>query len=263
MSQLEARALSVGYDTRAVLQDLNLQVLEGELTVIVGQNACGKSTLLRSLARLLAPSHGQILLDGADLQKIPTKQVARQIGMLPQSSIAPEGITVFDLVARGRFPHQSVLSGWTEADERAVTKALAATRLEEIAHRQVEELSGGQRQRVWIAMALAQETETILLDEPTTFLDLGHQLEVLEMLVELKDQGRTVVAVLHEINLAARYATHLIAMKSGSIVAQGSPRAILNEQLIHEVFDVDARVIDDPDAGCPVVLPRARRSTTR
>jgi iron complex transport system ATP-binding protein len=255
---LAARDLTAGYGDRGVLEHLDLDVLDGELTVIVGPNACGKSTLLRSLARLLPPRGGSVLLDGADIRSMPTRQVAKRIGLLPQSSIAPEGITVADLVSRGRYPHQSVLSGWSAADEAAVAEAMAATHLDELAARPVDELSGGQRQRVWIAMVLAQQTSTVLLDEPTTFLDIGHQLEVLELVERLRSEGRTVVAVLHEINQAARYATHLVAMRDGRIVAQGPPREILTEQLVEEVFDVACRVIADPDSGAPVVLPRAR-----
>ena len=198
-----------------------------------------------------------MLLDGADIRRLPTKEVARRVGLLPQSSVAPEGITVSDLVGRGRYPHQSLLSSWSADDEAAVDAALAATDIADLADRHVDELSGGQRQRVWIAMVLAQETPLVLLDEPTTFLDIGHQLEVLDLVATLREQGRTIVAVLHEINLAARYATHLVAMRDGRVVAQGRPRDVLTEELVRDVFDVVARVIPDPDTGVPVVLPRS------
>lgn len=257
MHGLQAQELSVGYRERRVLRDLNLDVLAGEMTVIIGPNACGKSTLLRSLSRLLAPSSGVVLLDGEDIRRLPTKEVARRIGLLPQSSIAPEGITVGDLVSRGRYPHQRVLAGWSPADTEAVTRAMTATNVVELADRQVDELSGGQRQRVWIAMVLAQETSTILLDEPTTFLDIGHQLEVLDLVSSLRAEGRTVVAVLHDINQAARYATHLVAMKDGQVIEQGDPSTVLTEELVRRVFGVSSRVIPDPDTGTPVVLPRS------
>ena len=256
-SRLQARGLRVGYGEREVLRGLDVDVLDGEFTVIVGPNACGKSTLLRTLARLLAPSRGTVLLDGGDIRRLPTKEVARRVGLLPQSSIAPEGITVADLVGRGRYPHQSLLSSWSPEDERAVESAMEATDITGLAGRHVDELSGGQRQRVWIAMVLAQETSLVLLDEPTTFLDIGHQLEVLDLVAWLREQGRTVVAVLHDINQAARYATHLIAMRDGAIVAQGQPRDVLDEELVRTVFDVHARVMPDPDTGAPLVLPRA------
>ncbi|WP_159502407.1 ABC transporter ATP-binding protein [Microbacterium sp. 18062] len=256
MSGLQTRGLKVGYGDRAVIDGLDLDVLEGELTVIVGPNACGKSTLLRALARLLPTREGSVLLDGRSIRDLPTKEVARRIGLLPQSSIAPDGITVADLVGRGRYPHQGVLSTWSVEDEAAVTQAMAATDVVDLADRHVDELSGGQRQRVWIALVLAQETPVVLLDEPTTYLDIGHQLEVLELVSRLRAEGRTVVAVLHEINHAARFATHLIAMRDGSIVAQGRPRDIVDAELIEVVFGVSARVIPDPDTGCPVVLPR-------
>jgi iron complex transport system ATP-binding protein len=256
-TRLAARDLSAGYGERGVLRHLDLEVLDGELTVIVGPNACGKSTLLRSLARLLPPTGGEIVLDGKGIRRLPTKEVARRVGLLPQSSVAPEGITVADLVGRGRYPHQSLLSAWSRDDEAAVDAAMAATDVADLADRFVDELSGGQRQRVWIAMVLAQETPLVLLDEPTTFLDIGHQLEVLDLVATLRERGRTIVGVLHEINHAARYATHLVAMRDGRVVAQGDPREIIDEALVREVFGVSSRVIADPDTGCPVVLPRA------
>ena len=257
MMRLTAHALNAGYGERRVLDGIDLELPDGEFTVIVGPNACGKSTLLRTLARLLRPTGGGVLLDGQDIRRLPTRQVARKIGLLPQSSIAPEGITVYDLVARGRYPHQSMLAGWSEEDERAVDAALADTHVTDLADRPVDELSGGQRQRVWVAMVLAQETPLVLLDEPTTFLDIAHQLEVLELVQRLRTAGRTVVAVLHDINQAARYSSHLIAMSEGRIVAHGPPREVVTADLIEQVFGLRSRVIADPDTGDPVVLPRA------
>ncbi|PRA78707.1 ABC transporter ATP-binding protein [Microbacterium sp. MYb66] len=255
MTRLATEELRAGYGGRGVLDGLDVRIPDGELTVIVGPNACGKSTLLRALARLLPATGGRVLLDGGDITRLSTKEVARRMGLLPQSPLAPEGITVADLVGRGRYPHQSVLSSWSVEDERAVAEAMAATNVTDLAERNVDELSGGQRQRAWIAMALAQETPILLLDEPTTFLDIGHQIEVLELVTRLHREGRTVVVVLHDINQAARYASHLIAMKDGRIVAEGAPRDIVDAPLLTELFDLKARVIADPDTGAPVVLP--------
>ncbi|MBT2496928.1 ABC transporter ATP-binding protein [Microbacterium sp. ISL-59] len=255
MTRLATEELRAGYGGRGVLDGLDVRIPDGELTVIVGPNACGKSTLLRALSRLLPATGGRVLLDGGDITRLSTKEVARRMGLLPQSPLAPEGITVADLVGRGRYPHQSVLSSWSAEDERAVAEAMAATNVTDLAERNVDELSGGQRQRAWIAMALAQETPILLLDEPTTFLDIGHQIEVLELVTRLHQEGRTVVVVLHDINQAARYASHLIAMKDGRIVAEGAPRDIVDARLLTELFDLKARVIADPDTGAPVVLP--------
>lgn len=255
MTRLMTEDLHAGYGGRGVLDGLDVRIPDGELTVIVGPNACGKSTLLRSLARLLPATSGRVLLDGEDIRRLSTKEVARRMGLLPQSPLAPEGITVADLVARGRYPHQTVLSSWSSEDERAVDDAMSATNVTDIAGRHVDELSGGQRQRVWIAMALAQQTPILLLDEPTTFLDIGHQIEVLELVTQLHEDGRTVIIVLHDINQAARYASHLIAMKDGRIVAEGAPRDIVDAALLFALFGLHARVIQDPDTGAPVVLP--------
>ncbi|MGO1562910.1 MAG: ABC transporter ATP-binding protein [Actinomycetaceae bacterium] len=258
---LAARSLTVGYDERGVLEGLDLEIPAGELTVVVGPNACGKSTLLRALSRLLRPASGSVLLSGEDIHSLATKEVARRLGLLPQTAVAPDGITVEELVARGRSPHQTILARWSHADEAAVEQAMAATDTVHVRRRYVDELSGGQRQRVWIAMALAQETELLLLDEPTTFLDVAHQVEVLELVDRLRAQGRTVVVVLHELNMAARYATHLVAMKDGRVLAQGAPADVLTETMVEEVFDLACRVLPDPDTGTPVVLPGRRRQT--
>jgi iron complex transport system ATP-binding protein len=256
---LRAESLVLGYGERTVVDAVDVVVPPGRVTVVVGANASGKSTLLRGLTRLLAPSGGAVLLDGRDLQRTPTRQVARRLGLLPQSPVAPEGITVGDLVARGRSPHQRWWQQWSADDERAVGEALAATRLTDLADRLVDELSGGQRQRAWIAMALAQQTDVLLLDEPTTFLDLAHQVEVLELIAELNATGgRSAVLVLHDLNHAARYAQHLLAMKDGRVVAAGPPAEVITEALVEDVFGLAARVIACPVTGRPLVVPLGR-----
>lgn len=255
--RLAAADLACGYDERSVLKELNLQIPEESFTVIIGPNACGKSTLLRSLARLIRPAAGEVLLDGDAISSVPTKQLARTIGLLPQTSLAPEGITVADLVSRGRHPHQSLLRRWGREDEAAVRHALEVTGTTELASRAVDELSGGQRQRAWIAMTLAQQTPILLLDEPTTYLDIAHQIEVLELCTQLQRDGRTLVAVLHDLNQALRYATHLVAMRKGQIIAQGAPEEIGTAELVREVFGIDSLVIEDPETGRPLVIPRA------
>lgn len=258
MSALEARDVTLGYGRKAVLQGLSLAVLDGRVTAIIGPNACGKSTLLRALARLRRPDRGAVLLDGRAIGELPTREVARRLGLLPQSPIAPEGITVADLVARGRSPHQGTFRQWSLADEAAVDAALEATGTAGLAGARVEELSGGQRQRAWIAMALAQETNLLLLDEPTTFLDLRHQIEVLAMVRRLnRTSGRTVVMVLHDIGLACRYADHLVLMRDGRVLAEGAPAAVVTPDSILAAFDLAARVIPDPETGTPLVIPRA------
>ncbi|MBT2364766.1 ABC transporter ATP-binding protein [Streptomyces sp. ISL-10] len=258
MSRLTARELTLAYEDRTVVHDLDLAVPDGQVTVIVGPNACGKSTTLRALGRLLKPKGGAVLLDGQELAKIPTKRIAQSIGLLPQSPVAPEAITVADLVARGRQPHQAWWKQWSDEDERAVTDAMERTDVTALADRPVDELSGGQRQRVWIAMALAQETDLLLLDEPTTYLDISHQVEVLDLVRQLNhERGRTVVAVLHDLNQAARYAGHLVAMKAGRIVAEGRPADIVTAELVHEVFGLESVVIPDPVTGSPLVVPAA------
>ena len=256
---LTAQAVSLGYDDRPVVDGLDLVVPPGRVTVIVGANACGKSTVLRSLARLLRPGAGQVVLDGHDLHRLPTRAVAQVLGLLPQSPTAPEGIAVGDLVARGRHPHQRVLARWSAADDLAVAEALAVTDTAEFADRSVDELSGGQRQRVWIAMALAQQTDILLLDEPTTYLDVSHQIEVLDLLTDLnRSRGTTVVMVLHDLNLAARYADHLVAMRAGRIVAEGAPSDVVTEELVADVFGMDCRVVADPVSCTPLVIPMGR-----
>lgn len=260
--RLQADALTLRYEQRTISSNLSLSIPDGAFTVIVGPNACGKSTLLRALARLLAPAAGQVLLDQRPIGEFPAREVARQLGLLPQSATAPDGITVADLVARGRYPHQSFLRQWSKADEQAVQQAMAATGVAELAERPLNELSGGQRQRVWIAMVLAQQTPILLLDEPTTYLDIAHQIELLDLLADLNRQGRTVVAVLHDLNQACRYATHLVAMKDGAIVASGAPAQIFTEALVEQVFGLASMIIDDPVTGTPLLVPRLRRGSS-
>jgi iron complex transport system ATP-binding protein len=255
---LKAQGVTLAYENRVISEELSVAVPDNSFTVIVGPNACGKSTLLRALSRLLSPSQGKIVLDGKDLAAYRPKEAARLVGLLPQSSTAPEGITVEDLVGRGRYPHQGFIRQWSAADQDAVDRAMAATNIAPLASRRVEELSGGQRQRVWAAMALAQETDLLLLDEPTTYLDIAHQIDLLDLFADLHEQGRTLVAVLHDLNHAARYATHLIAMKDGAIVAQGAPTEIVPAELVHEVFGLRCRVVEDPATGTPLVVPEAR-----
>ncbi|MCY1666255.1 ABC transporter ATP-binding protein, partial [Rhizobium sp. SL86] len=255
--RLHANEVTLRYDERTISQNLSVAIPDGAFTVIVGPNACGKSTLLRALSRLLVPSAGQVILDGCSLRDIPAREVARRLGLLPQSSTAPDGITVADLVARGRYPHQSLFRQWSSADEEAVIAAMEATRVTDLSGRLVDELSGGQRQRVWIAMVLAQETPILLLDEPTTFLDIAHQIELMDLLADLNAEGRTIVAVLHDLNHACRYATHLIAMKDGAVLAEGRPSAIVTEDLVKDVFGLPAIIIPDPITATPLIVPKA------
>ena len=257
--QLSAEQITLAYGDRTVVEGLDLAIAPGKITVIVGANGCGKSTLLRALARLISPREGQVILDGSSLQQQPSREIARTLGLLPQRPVAPEGIAVADLVGRGRHPHQRMLARWSPRDYEAVADALAATGIADLADRSVDELSGGQQQRVWIAMALAQETDILLLDEPTTFLDVAHQIEVLDLLADLnRDRGTTIVMVLHDLNLAARYADELVAVLDGRIHAIGGPDEVITEVLVKEVFGLDSRVIDDPLSGKPLVLPSGR-----
>ncbi|MBC6448019.1 ABC transporter ATP-binding protein [Actinokineospora xionganensis] len=261
---LRAEGLAVSYGDRSIITDLDLVVPPGKISVIVGANASGKSTLLRSLARLLSPAAGQVCLDGESIHAMPTRELARMVGLLPQSPVAPEGMTVIDLVGRGRAPHQSWWRQWSHSDEETVRHALELTSMLDLAERPVDELSGGQRQRAWIAMALAQDTDILLLDEPTTFLDMAHQIEVLDLVMDLnRTRGRTVMMVLHDLNQACRYADHIVAMKSGRIVAQGPPADLLTAELVDEVFDVRCCVVTDPVSGTPLVIPIGRHHEPR
>lgn len=259
MSILQAQNLTLSYETSVILDTLNLETPSGEVTALIGPNGCGKSTLLRGLARLLKPKGGAVLLDGAAIHSLPTRELAKQLSILPQSPTAPEGITIRELVSQGRYPHQGWLQQWSDADESALKKALTLTGLLPLADRMVDTLSGGQRQRAWIAMTLAQETSTLLLDEPTTYLDLAHQIEVLELLAQLNTlEGRTVIMVLHDLNHAARYAQHLVALAGGQVIAQGRPEAVITEEVIRQVFQVESVVIPHPVLGTPLCLPLSR-----
>ncbi|MDP5226775.1 MULTISPECIES: ABC transporter ATP-binding protein [Arthrobacter] len=259
MPQLNARGLTLQYQDRAIVQNLHLTLPEGRITMIVGANACGKSTLLRGLSRLLKPANGVVSLDGKDIHARPARELARELGLLPQHPLAPDAITVRELVGRGRYPHQGFFRGADADDDAAVQRALDVTGTAELAERPVSELSGGQRQRVWIAMALAQETDVLLLDEPTTYLDLAHQVEVLDVVTELNQRrGTTVAIVLHDLNLAARYAHHVVAMKAGRIVAQGPSREVFTPELVSEVFGLSSQVLVDPVSGTPLIVPIGR-----
>ncbi|MBO7935431.1 ABC transporter ATP-binding protein [Streptomyces sp. CAI-85] len=261
VNRLSAENVTLAYDQRVIAEQLSVEIPDNSFTVIVGPNACGKSTLLRALSRMLKPSRGRVLLDGQVIQSMPAKKVARTLGLLPQSSVAPDGITVADLVGRGRYPHQGILRQWSAEDERVVQESMARTGVAELGERYVDELSGGQRQRVWIAMALAQQTPLLLLDEPTTYLDIQHQIDVLDLCAELHEEhGRTLVAVLHDLNHAARYATHLIALKGGEVIAQGAPNDIVTAELVEQVFGLRCQVIEDPETGTPLVVPAARKA---
>jgi ABC-type cobalamin/Fe3+-siderophores transport system ATPase subunit len=253
---LGGKNLSLGYATHPIAAELDIDIPSGSFTAIIGPNGCGKSTLLRTLCRLLKPLHGEVYLNGKAIQRYPTKEVARQIGLLPQTAIAPDGITVTELVSRGRYPHQSLLKQWSHADQTAIEQAMLITGTADLANKLVDELSGGQRQRVWIAMVLAQDTPLILLDEPTTYLDITHQIELLELFCALNQHtGRTLVAVLHDINHACRYASHLIALHNGKIIAEGKPTDIVTPELMKAVFDLDCLVIDDPITHTPLIIP--------
>ena len=257
-SRLWTANATIGYDKRVINENLSVAIPNESFTVIVGPNACGKSTLLRGLSRLLKPGSGQVVLDGQDIHSYKAKEAARKLGLLPQTSLAPDGIRVADLVARGRYPYQKLIRQWTPDDEQAVSIAMTATGIHELSDRLVDELSGGQRQRVWVAMALAQQTEILLLDEPTTFLDLTHQIELMELFTDLHLAGHTIVAVLHDLNQAARYATHLIAMKDGGVVAEGPPAEVMTSELVEQVFGLRCLVAPDPVAGTPQVVPLGR-----
>ena len=261
VNRLSAEHVTLAYDQRVIAEELSVEIPDHSFTVIVGPNACGKSTLLRALSRMLRPERGRVLLDGQAIQSLPAKQVARTLGLLPQSAVAPDGITVADLVGRGRYPHQGLLRQWSAEDERVVQESMRQTGVAALADRYVDELSGGQRQRVWIAMALAQQTPLLLLDEPTTYLDIQHQIDVLDLCAELHEtQGRTLVAVLHDLNHAARYATHLIALRGGEVIAEGAPHDIVTADLVERVFGLKCQVIEDPETGTPLIVPAARKA---
>ncbi|ENH96200.1 iron ABC transporter ATP-binding protein [Gracilibacillus halophilus YIM-C55.5] len=255
----EAEETVAGYDNETIIHGVNLSIPSNKISVMIGANACGKSTLLKTMARLIKPSSGQITLDGQSIDKIPAKQLARVLGMLPQSPIVPEGITVSDLVGRGRFPHQSFFGGWSKKDYEAVAEAMDIMNVTALSDNHIDELSGGQRQRVWIAMALAQQTDILFLDEPTTFLDITYQVEILDLLTDLNQKyGTTIVMVLHDINLSARYADHIFALKQGQLLAEGEPSKVMTSALIKEIFGLDCTVIKDPISGSPSIVPIGR-----
>lgn len=254
-----AEQLASGYDDKTILQNINLEIPANKISVIIGSNGCGKSTLLKTLAKLIKPSQGDITLDGKNISKIPPKKLAQILGVLPQSPIVPEGITVADLIGRGRFPHQSLFSGWSKQDYEAVAEAMEIMNVTEFADLDIDELSGGQRQRVWIAMALAQQTDILFLDEPTTFLDITYQVEILDLLTDLnRKHGTTIVMVLHDINLSARYADYIYAIKYGKLVSEGAPKEVITDSLIKEIFDMNSIVMDDPVSHTPLVVPIGR-----
>ncbi|GGN08355.1 iron-enterobactin transporter ATP-binding protein [Lentzea pudingi] len=257
-TRLGTDGVTVGYADRVVLDNLDVAIPTGVITTVIGPNGCGKSTLLRTLSRLLKPRQGTVLLDGGDIARLRTKDVAKKLGLLPQTPIAPEGLTVADLVARGRHPHQSWLRQWSSDDAEVVAKALHMTGVADLAHRPVDSLSGGQRQRVWISMTLAQGTDLLLLDEPTTYLDLAHAIDVIDLVDDLHEGGCTIVMVLHDLNLAVRYSDNLIVMKAGSIVAQGHPSDVITSDLLRDTFGLQAKVIDDPVSERPLIVPIGR-----
>ncbi|GGU70348.1 ABC transporter ATP-binding protein [Streptomyces bacillaris] len=258
VARLAARGVTVGYGGRAVIDGLDVEIPPGVITTIIGPNGCGKSTLLRTLTRLLRPTDGTVVLDGEDIAKLRTRDVAKKLGLLPQAPVAPEGLTVGDLVARGRHPHQSWLRQWSSDDAGVVERALTMTGVADLADRPVDSLSGGQRQRVWISMTLAQGTDLLLLDEPTTYLDLAHAIDVLDLVDDLHESGCTVVMVLHDLNLATRYSDNLVVMRAGRILAQGHPRDVITAELLHEAFGLQATVIDDPVGDRPLIVPIGR-----
>jgi iron complex transport system ATP-binding protein len=258
MPSLQTESLTLAYDQAAIIKSLSLKLPDNCVTSLVGPNGCGKSTLLRGLARLLKPKGGSIYLDGRSITSLPARELARQLGILPQSPVAPEGITVRELAAQGRYPHQRWFEQWSEEDERMTHWALELTRMTSLSAHPVDALSGGQRQRAWIAMTLAQNTQVILLDEPTTFLDIAHQIEVLNLLKQLnRSEGRTIVMVLHDLNLAARYADHVIAVSAGRVVASGSPQEVITVEIVRSVFNVEADIVPDPRTGVPLCIPHS------
>ncbi|GJL43050.1 TPA: iron-enterobactin ABC transporter ATP-binding protein [Enterobacter chengduensis] len=260
-TRLRGENLTLGYGKKIIARDLSVTVPDGHFTAIIGPNGCGKSTLLRTLSRLMTPVEGSVFLDGEQIQRFASKEVARRIGLLAQNATTPGDITVQELVARGRYPHQPLFTRWRKEDDEAVNRAMQATGITDLALQSVDTLSGGQRQRAWIAMVLAQETSIMLLDEPTTWLDISHQIDLLELLSELnRTQGYTLAAVLHDLNQACRYATHLIALRDGEIVAQGAPKEIVTPDLIARIYGMRCMIIDDPVAGTPLVVPLGKRA---
>ncbi|UII55886.1 ABC transporter ATP-binding protein [Cytobacillus spongiae] len=256
---IQAEQITAGYENKTILHDVSISIPSNQISIIIGANGCGKSTLLKTMARLIKPTAGQVTLDGKPINKVPPKQLARVLGLLPQSPIVPEGITVADLVGRGRYPHQTFLKGWTKKDYEAVAEAMDIMKITEFADRSIDELSGGQRQRVWIAMALAQQTDILFLDEPTTYLDITYQVEILDLLTDLnRKRGTTIVMVLHDINLSARYADHIFALHKGSLASEGEPAKVITSALIEDIFGLQCTVMTDPVSGSPSVVPIGR-----
>ncbi|WP_337104094.1 ABC transporter ATP-binding protein [Paenibacillus sp. YIM B09110] len=257
--QFQAEQVVSGYEQKRVVHGVSISIPSNQISVIIGANACGKSTLLKTMARLIKPESGHVMLDGKSIDQYPPKQLAKIVGLLPQSPIVPEGISVADLIGRGRFPHQTWLGGWTKKDYEAVAEAMEIMKITELANSNIDELSGGQRQRVWIAMALAQQTDILFLDEPTTFLDITYQVEILDLLTDLnRKRGTTIVMVLHDINLSARYADHIFALREGKLVAEGDPSKVITSDLIKDVFGLDCTVIADPVSKSPLIVPIGR-----
>ncbi|WP_062051803.1 ABC transporter ATP-binding protein [Bacillus sp. JCM 19034] len=257
--EFRVKGLVSGYDHKPIIHGVDLHIPKNNISVIIGANGCGKSTLLKTMAKLIKPTEGDITLNGKAINKIPPKKLARVLGLLPQSPVVPDGITVADLVGRGRFPHQSLIGGWSKKDYEAVEEAMEFMKITEFANHHIDELSGGQRQRVWIAMALAQQTDILFLDEPTTFLDITYQVEILDLLTNLnRTYGTTIVMVLHDINLSARYADHIFAVKKGKLVAEGKPTEVLTSDLVKSVFNLECKVISDPISDTPLIIPIGR-----
>lgn len=257
---LTTRKLKLAYEGKVIIESLDLAIPTGKITILVGPNGCGKSTLLKGLGRLLKPKHGVVYLGSESIAKLSSKAIAKRLGLLPQGPTAPEGLTVRDLVAQGRYPHQGWLQQWSKDDEKQVNWALSITQMQEFAHYALDNLSGGQRQRAWIAMTLAQDTEILLLDEPTTYLDLAHQMEVLDLLYDLnQEQGRTIVMVLHDLNQACRYGDHLVAVRDGRVYQQGHPERVMTETMVREVFGLESQIVSDPVAGTPLCIPIGRK----
>jgi len=262
MYSLESRGITLGYDKKIIIKDLDLVIGQGQITVLIGSNGCGKSTLLRALARLLKPLDGHVLLSGEPLEQLANADIAKLLSILPQGPNAPEEMTVYQLVKQGRYPHQNWFKGWSSEDEKMVNAALSATQLSDLRHQPLQQLSGGQRQRAWIALTLAQNTDTILLDEPTTYLDLSHQIDILELLhTQNKRSEKTIVMVLHDLYLACRYADHLVAMKNGQIHIQGKPQDIVTANMIRDVFDLECRIISDPFHNTPICIPTGQSTS--
>lgn len=259
-SSLRVEGATVAYGDRAVLTDLTFEVPQGLFTAIIGPNGCGKSTLVKTMARTLRPRKGNVLLDGTALTRWRSKAIARRIALLPQDPVSPDGVTVRTLVARGRHPYHTPLKQWIPGDNNAVKTAMAATGVTELADEPLRGLSGGQRQRAWIAMVLAQDAEYVLLDEPTSFLDVSHQIEVLHLCQDMRESGRTVVAVLHDLNQAVRYADHLVVMREGAIVDSGEPADVVQKSMVEDVFSLPCQVIEDPQTGGPMIVPLSREN---